>query len=205
MGNFIEPLESRQLFSTVPAVGTLAGDARVVLADLKALKNLGHSNFLQIEAELKNAGEIKSSGAALRALGLHATAAENSLTKNVTKAGTTVIADVNKLVGAEGRLKKKPTSAPLEKAQASAVAKLQKDASTRLTAINTSIENVASTGKIYAGQLVTLNAGDATLKSTLAATGASSFAARTALGNAVTTTLTTDVAAVIVALTGTPF
>jgi hypothetical protein len=205
MAKFIESLESRQLFSTVPAVGILEAGALGAFADFNALKSTGHSNFLAIEAELKSAGEIKSSAAALRALASHATAAENALSKNLLKTKPVLLADIAKLTAAASHLSKKPTSSALQKAESTAVAKFQKDASARLTAITTAITKVASTDELYAGQIETQNSGDANLKTTLSESGALSSAARATLSTAATTVLTTDVTAAIVALTGKPF
>jgi hypothetical protein len=204
MRSHIEPLESRQLLSTVPAVAALESAAAGTLADYNALETTSHANFASIESELGSAGELKASKHALSALGTHATAASKAVLNDLKKTGTVLKADVTKLETAAAHLAKKPTSSFLQRAESAAVTKLRADAASHLNTITSAITNVANVDDLYAGKIIALNESDANLKAVFKTAGGKSSAGRATLSAATTVTLTTDVQNVIAALTALP-
>jgi len=201
MRSFIEPLESRQLLSTVPAVAALESAAAGTLADYDALETTSHSNFASIESALDSAGELKASKHALSALASHAAAASKAVLNDLKKTGTVLKADVTRLETAAAHLAKKPTSSALQRAESSAVAKLRADAQSHLNTIANAITNMANVDDAYSGKIIALNESDANLKTVFKTAGGKSSAGRATLSAAATVTLTTDVQNVITALT----
>ena len=200
MAQLVEHLESRQLFSATSLLATLYYDINVGVADVKSVLSVGHENFQAIQAELKGAGELKSSSAALHALASHASAANKLLSRNVLKTGPLIKADVKKFVAAAGRLAKKPTSLPLQRAEQAIVTKLRKDGAARLSAITASISNRAVVDKTYADRLIAANPGDANLKGVFAEASDHSGSALSTTQSTLTTVITYDVENVISAV-----
>ncbi|HSZ55205.1 MAG TPA: hypothetical protein VK797_06060 [Tepidisphaeraceae bacterium] len=202
--SYVEPLESRQLFSTVMAVGALYATTRAIPGDYNGVVATGHANFTSIEAELKSAGELKRSGSALKSWAAHATAASTALSKDLTKTIALIKGDVLKLEAAASHLKKNPTSTALQNAQAAAVTKIQNDASSDLSLINGAISNMASVDTASGDQIIALNENDANLKSAFELAGSRSSDARDFINGGTGELLTDNVPGVITALTGIP-
>jgi hypothetical protein len=201
MRNLIETLESRQLFSTVLAVGALHGAVVALPGDYKGVVARDHANFKPIETELKGAGELKLSNSDLKSWAAHATAAAAAVSKDLTKTIALINGDVSKLETAASHLKKNPTSTALQNAQAAVVTKMQNDASSHFSAINAAISNMAAVDTAAANQIIALNASDAHLKSTFAAVIFSNSDGRSILASAVGGLLIDAVPNVITALT----
>jgi hypothetical protein len=200
MGTFIESLESRTLMSVAPSVGVLKAEAEVAKADLVADGKVGVANYKLIYAALKADGEQKTSKALLKDLSVEGKAAFNVTSRGVKGAGTLLLADVNRLIADARSLAKHPTNLTFQAKVTAAESTLSLDASNRLTLITADITAEHDTNSTNLTAIEMADAGNSLLASDVENTIApSSSAARTALIDAVTTTLTTDVAAVVAA------
>jgi hypothetical protein len=200
MNPLIESLECRKLLSASLAVAELAAAAKHTEADFSALEAVGKSNFKLIEADLKVFNEFKSSGALLKNLGIEAKAADSVLSRGLKKSDTLLTADVKKLEAAAKSLAKKPTSASLQAKVSAADNTLHTDAGNRLSTVTADITAEKDISQTNVEALLAANPANTLLKTDVDTTiSVSSAAARTALRDSATTTLTTDVAAVIAA------
>jgi hypothetical protein len=200
MNPLIESLESRKLLSASSAVATLAAAAKHTEADFSALEAVGKSNFRLIEADLKASDEFKSSGALLKRLGDDAKAADSVLSRELKASDTRITGDVNKLEAAAKSLAKEPTSALLQAKVSAADNTLHTDAASRLSTITGDITAEKDTAQTNVEALLAANPSNTLLKTDVDTTiSVSTAAARTALRDSATTTLTTDVDAVIAA------
>jgi hypothetical protein len=200
MPAFVESLESRTLLSTAPSVATLGAESKIVLADLAALDKVGKSNFKTIETDLKIAGELKTSGPSLKALAVEGTAGFKVTSAAVKSAGKLVEADAKKLVAAAATLQKHPTVTADQEKVTTIEQKLQGDAAAGLTKITSAVTTEHDTNSANLTAIEHANPGNTKLASDVSTTIApNTAAARDALLSSATTTLTTDVTAVIAA------
>lgn len=200
MNPLIESLEGRRLLSTSPTVAALAAGARQTQNAYNSLVAIGKNNFKIIEADLKLDNEFKSSGGLLKKLGDDSVAADKVLTRGLTATSALIAKDVKKLESAAAALAKKPASAALQAKVSAAGNTLSTDAANRLSIITGDVTAEKDAAQTNVEALLTANPSNTLLKTDVDTTiSLSSRDARTALTTAATTTLTTDVNAVIAA------
>lgn len=201
MSHFIESLESRELLSIVPAVAALKADGATVVADLVALTRVGKANFKLIESDLKADGELKSSAALVRRLGIEGTAADVVLAIGVGRTIPVITAEVNRLEAVARLLAKKPTSVVLQAKFSADSTALTDAANARLSIITEDLTAQHDVNSANVTAVVDANPSNTQLSSDLSEViSPRTTADRTALVNDATKALTTDVSAVISAL-----
>lgn len=199
MPQFIESLESRTLLSVAPSVAQLRLDAKTVTADLVKLETGGSANFKVIEADLKAAGELRSSAKLVSTLGIQGVAKTAAISRALSVARVLVNADVNSLVSFALLLQKHSTSTALQTRVTNAINKLGTTAQTRLTIINVAIAAQEATDHTNVEAILTANPTNTKLSADVKTAGQESDMARSTLSMDVATALGTNVANIILA------